>query len=85
MLKIGFSGRSNATVVESLRDLIDNSELAPLLVEVRHENFSMLGYLSDFVHMVHKPSSTSEHEVCSLSLFNSFATIFSNFELPEFL
>lgn len=64
---MGFSARSRETVVESLRALIENSELGPLLDELRHEHVSILAYLSDFVHMVYKPSSASEHEVSFLS------------------
>ena len=64
--------QSNATVVESLRNWINDSEMGPLLCELRHKYLRVLQYLTDFVHMVYKTSSTdpkSEHQVSSYSLF----------------
>ena len=58
--------QSSTTLVESLRDLIDNSQIGPLLGELRHQHSAVLQYLIDFVHMVYKPSSDSEHEVSFL-------------------
>ena len=49
--------------MESLRGLIDSSEIGSLLGDLRHQPFSALAYLMDFVHMVYKPSSVMEHEV----------------------
>ena len=59
------SAQSSATLVEALRDLIDDSELGPLLRELPREDFPALRYLTDFVHMVYKSSSESEHQVSS--------------------
>ena len=58
-----FSAQSSATLVESLRGLIDNSEIGSLLGDLRHQPYSALAYLMDFVHMVYKPSSDMEYEV----------------------
>ena len=63
------SAQSSVTLVEALRDLIDESELGPLLRELPHEHFPTLQYLTDFVHMVYKSSSECEHQVSSLFLF----------------
>ena len=49
--------------MESLRDLIDSSEIGSLLGDLRHQPFSALAYLMDFVHMVYKSSSDMEYEV----------------------
>ena len=57
------SAQSSATLVESLRGLIDNSEIGSLLGDLRHQPFSALAYLMDFVHMVYMPSSDMEYEV----------------------
>ena len=56
--------------MESLRSLIDNSEMGPPLGELRHKHFSALAYLMDFVHMVYKPASDSEYEVSVLYFFD---------------
>ena len=52
-----------ATLVESLRGLIDNSQVGPLLADLRQQPYSAHAYLMDFVHMVYKLSSDVEHEV----------------------
>lgn len=62
------SAQSSATLVEALRDLIDKSELGPLFRELPHEHFPALQYLTDFVHMIYKSSSESEHQVSSVFL-----------------
>ena len=62
------SAQSSATLVETLRDLIDKSELGPLFRELPLEHFPTLQYLTDFVHMVYKSSSESEHQVSSAFL-----------------
>ena len=49
--------------MESLRGLIDSSEIGSLLGDLRRQPFSALAYLMDFVHMVYKPSSDMEYEV----------------------
>ena len=49
--------------MESLRGLIDSSEIGSLLEDLRRQPFSALAYLMDFVHMVYKPSSDIEYEV----------------------
>ena len=54
----------------SLRDLINNSEMGLLLGEFLHQQFPALAYLMDFVHMVYKPSSVSEHKVSSFTIFH---------------
>ncbi|KAJ7339384.1 hypothetical protein OS493_005779 [Desmophyllum pertusum] len=65
------SAQCSTTLVESLRDLIDNSEMGPLLRELRHLHFPALAYLMDFVHMVYKPSSDSEHELVYEAILSS--------------
>ena len=65
--------QSSNTLVESLRDLIENSEIGPLLGELPHQHFLM--YLMDFVHMVYKPASDSEYEVLVLLLLGSLVDI----------
>ena len=58
------SAESNAaTLVESLRGLIDSSEIGPLLGDLRHQPYSAQAYLMDFIHMIYKPSSDMEYEV----------------------
>ena len=51
--------------MESLRDLIANSEIGLLFdgLQQNHLHLSAFNYLSDYVHMVYKPSEKSEHEV----------------------
>ena len=53
--------------MESLRGLIDSSEIGSLLGDLRHQSFSALAYLMDFVHMVYKSSSDMEYEVSDCS------------------
>lgn len=61
------SAESSTALMDALRDLIHNSELGPLLRELPLEYVPGMQYLKDFVHMVYKSSSESEHEVSSLS------------------
>ncbi|KAL9988404.1 hypothetical protein ACROYT_G002842 [Oculina patagonica] len=65
LLKAAYSvsAQSSTALLESLRGLIGNSEMGPLLGELPHQQFSALAYLMDFVHMVYKPSSDSEYEL----------------------
>ena len=49
--------------MESLRGLIDSSEIGSLLGDLRRQPFSALAYLMDFVHMVYKSSRDMEYEV----------------------
>ena len=65
MLLFYFTATSSATLVESLRDLIANSETGRLLDGLQHDHArpSAFTYLSDYVHMVYTPSDKSEHEV----------------------
>lgn len=83
-----FSAQSSATLVESLRDLIENSEIGPLLGELRHHPFSALAYLMDFVHMVYKPSSDIEYQVYVQYYFTKqqicFLNTFFQFSLSSF-
>ena len=61
---------SSATLLNSLRELMGNSQLRPPLDELRLYSAGKQ-YLMDFVHMVFKPSSDMEHEVLFLQLFSS--------------
>ena len=61
---------SSATLLNSLRELMGNSQLGPPLDEL-HLYSAGKQYLMDFVHMVYKPSSDMEHEVLFLQLFSS--------------
>ncbi|PFX19443.1 E3 ubiquitin-protein ligase RNF213 [Stylophora pistillata] len=54
---------SSTTLLDSLREVIVNSQLGPPLDELRHSNSAGLLYLKDFVHMVYKHSSDVEHEL----------------------
>ncbi|KAJ7339377.1 hypothetical protein OS493_005771 [Desmophyllum pertusum] len=63
------SAQSSTTLVISLRDLINNSEMGLLLGEFLQ--FPALAYLMDFVHMVYKPSSVSEHKLVCEVIFSS--------------
>ncbi|KAJ7339392.1 hypothetical protein OS493_005787 [Desmophyllum pertusum] len=65
------SAQSSTSLVKSLRDLVNNSEMGPLLAEFRHQQFPALAYLMDFVHMVYKPSSVSEHKLVCEAIFSS--------------
>ena len=65
------AAHSSATLLDSLRELISNSQLGPPLDELRHLNSAGLQYLMDFVHMVYKHSSDVEHEVSFLPQFSS--------------
>ena len=65
------AAHSSATLLDSLRELIGNSQLGPPLDELRGLNSAGLQYLMDFVHMVYKPSSDMAHEVSFLPLFSS--------------
>ena len=67
-----FTATSSATLVESLRDLIANSETGRLFDGLQHDHahLSAFTYLSDYVHMVYTPSDKSEHEV-----FKSYSLI----------
>ena len=58
-----FTVTSSASLVECLRDLIKTSETGRLFDGLRNQYLQALPYLSDYVHMVYKPSSTLEHEV----------------------
>ena len=51
--------------MESLRDLIANSEIGLLFdgLQQHHPHLSAFNYLSDYVHMVYKPSEKNEFEV----------------------
>ena len=63
-----FSAQSNAAIVDSLRRLLENSELGPVLDEIPYTHIACISYLMDFAHIVYKPSVpsvTKEHEVCS--------------------
>ena len=67
-----FTATSNATLVESLRDLMANSETGRLFDGLQHDHahLSAFNYLSDYVHMVYSPSDKSEHEV-----FKSYSVV----------
>ncbi|XP_074628909.1 E3 ubiquitin-protein ligase rnf213-alpha-like isoform X2 [Acropora palmata] len=64
---------SNATLVESLRDLIANSETGRLFDGLQHDHahLSAFNYLSDYVHMVYSPSDKSEHELVFSAVLSS--------------
>ena len=64
------SAHSSATLLDSLRELIGNSQLGPPLDELRGLYSAGVLYLMDFVHMVYKPSSDMEHEVSFLHCFH---------------
>ena len=70
------AAHSNATLLDSLRELIGNSQLGPPHHELRRLHSAGLQYLMDFVHMVYKPSSDVEHEVSFLP------TILSQYKIP---
>ncbi|PFX17552.1 E3 ubiquitin-protein ligase RNF213, partial [Stylophora pistillata] len=62
---------SSTTLLVALRDMIDNSQLGLLFKDLRHEDAVALQYLMDFVHMVHKPSNDSEHELVYEAILSS--------------
>ncbi|KAK2553290.1 E3 ubiquitin-protein ligase rnf213-alpha [Acropora cervicornis] len=64
---------SSATLVESLRDLIANSETGRLFDGLQHDHarLSAFTYLSDYVHMVYTPSDKSEHELVFSAVLSS--------------
>ena len=63
------TAHSNATLLDSLRQIISNSQLGPPLDELRRLYSAGLQYLVDFVHMVYKTSSDVEHEVSFLPMY----------------
>ena len=65
------AAHSSATLLDSLREMIGNSQLGPPLHELRRLYSAGMQYLMDFVHMVYKPSSDVEHEVSFLPVFSS--------------
>ncbi|RMX46188.1 hypothetical protein pdam_00007847 [Pocillopora damicornis] len=62
---------SSATLLDSLRELIGNSQLGPPLAELRRLHSAELQYLMDFVHMVYKPFSDMEHELVYEAILSS--------------
>ncbi|XP_022803330.1 E3 ubiquitin-protein ligase rnf213-alpha-like isoform X2 [Stylophora pistillata] len=63
--------RSKTTLLAALRDMIDNSQFGLLFKELRHEDSGAIQYLMDFVHMVYKPSSESEHQFVYEAILSS--------------
>ena len=69
------AAHSSATLLDSLREIIGNSQLGLSLHELRRLYSAGMQYLMDFVHMVYKPSSDVEHEV-------SFLPVLSQYKIP---
>ena len=68
-----FAAQSNERQEITLRNLIYNSDLGPLLQIINTEGFGQASaerYLHDFVHMVYKPTAENENEV----FYNSYLT-----------
>ncbi|XP_022796391.1 E3 ubiquitin-protein ligase rnf213-alpha-like isoform X1 [Stylophora pistillata] len=65
------TAHSGATLMDSLRELIGNSQLGPPLDELRGVNSAGHQYLMDFVHMIYKPSNDVEHKLVYEAILSS--------------
>ncbi|XP_068735057.1 LOW QUALITY PROTEIN: E3 ubiquitin-protein ligase rnf213-alpha-like [Montipora capricornis] len=62
---------TSVSLVKCLRDHIKTSETGSLFDGLCSEYLQALSYLSDYVHMVYKPSSTNEHELVCEAVISS--------------
>ncbi|XP_022806308.1 E3 ubiquitin-protein ligase rnf213-alpha-like [Stylophora pistillata] len=68
---LSVTAHSSATLLDSFRELISNSQVGPPLDELRRLSSAGIQYLMDFVHMVYKPSSDMELELVYEAILSS--------------